>query len=116
MIMAAPRLVAEFDHSSKVIVISDDDYSTLYVLPKVLREAGFRYIFTSPTTKGTLHLVERLVPDLVFTDMAKSDASYAGECLARIIRGNPAIAHVPMVLSSCWPEIRSAWLSLSMTS
>jgi DNA-binding response OmpR family regulator len=113
MIMASPGLdlrAARAD--SRVIVWCDDDPSLLSAFRCVLNDHGFPNVYVAATLEGSLHLIERLTPDLVITDMYKEHSRTDGAYVARVVRGSPSLAHTRLILATGAEEWRDRWSDL----
>jgi len=79
------------------VVIADDDE----VIRDLVRRIVSRQGWTCDTASDGLQareLVERLVPDLVITDMSMTLLN--GMELLRVIKADPRLAHIPVVIMS----------------
>lgn len=79
-----------------LIAVIDDDVDFLTIAQSVLESGGYRVACAASPEKG-LELVARELPDLVVTDlmMSRLDSGFA---LVRAIRGQPALANVPVIM------------------
>jgi len=111
MVVAVPQRPIESRVHSKVIVWSDDDLGIRHGMSLILEDRGFHNVYWSPTVQGTLHLVQRLKPDLVVTDMCKGRADVTGADIARAIRSEPALAHTFIALWTGY-DFRPEWYPL----
>ena len=112
MIMAYATAALEHDSLPPAILVSDDDSARRRTYRLNLHSVGFPCVFTAATTATTLQLIERVVPDLVITDMVKPDAERSGEQIALAVRASNFLCNVHVVLASAWPATQPGWHSL----
>ena len=76
------------------IVFCEDDPAIRQLIRVVLRASGHELHFAPDGTAG-LALIERVLPDIVFTDMAMPGLN--GLQLSDALRARPHLAHIPIV-------------------
>jgi len=76
------------------IVFCEDDPAIRQLIRVVLRVSGHELHFAPDGTAG-LALIERVLPDIVFTDMAMPGLN--GLQLSDALRARPHLAHIPIV-------------------
>jgi CheY-like chemotaxis protein len=76
------------------LVFCEDEATIRKVISFAMRASSHEVYMATDGIEG-LALVERLVPDVVFTDVAMPGLS--GYELADAIRANPILAHIPIV-------------------
>jgi CheY-like chemotaxis protein len=90
------------DHSGVAAVLLIDDEDALrQVLKRALVRAGFE-VHEAGDGEAALLVLERLVPDIVITDLAMPRLSGIG--LARAMASQPHLAHIPVVFMSGHPD------------
>ena len=77
------------------ILIVDDDKEIVRVVRAYLEQAGY-YTLTAYTGETALHIVRHDRPDLVVLDLMLPDRD--GWDITRIVRGDPALANLPIVM------------------
>ena len=81
----------------KTLLVVNDDPKTLKLLSLLLEHAGFSMLVAS-NGFDALVMTRRNKPDLVVTDILMRGMD--GLELCRQIRGDPSIAHIPVILTS----------------
>ena len=76
------------------IVFCEDDPAIRQLIRVVLRASGHELHFAPDGTAG-LALIERVLPDIVFTDMAMPGLN--GLQLSDVLRARAHLAHIPIV-------------------
>ena len=84
------------------ILVVDDDRNLRKIIQTNLELAGFEVIAV-PSAADALHTLETLQPDLVVLDVMMP--AMDGYELARRIRAQPAITHVPIIMLTAKGEI-----------
>jgi CheY-like chemotaxis protein len=88
------------DVNPRVVVIDDDEFEREFVVD-LLRKAGFN-VSSLPSMIGvTNHLIERRVSLVVLDVMMPT---IRGDKLATLLRKNPALPHLGVVMISGLPE------------
>lgn len=85
----------------KVVIISDDS-QLLDGLKTVLFSHEFS-VYTFAGSEETLNEIKGLKPDLVMIDFLLNNAN--GGTLCHQLRLRPALAHLPVILLSDYPEV-----------
>ena len=82
----------------KQVVVVDDDDETRMLVGQLLALEGYQVI---PCARGELayELIRRAVPDLVIVDLMLGGPE-EGWLILTLLRGDPATAHVPIILCS----------------
>ena len=82
----------------KQVVVVDDDHETRMLVGELLALEGYQVI---PCGRGELayELIRRGVPDLAIVDLMLG-GSEEGWLILTLLRGDPATAHVPIILCS----------------
>lgn len=80
-----------------LIVIAEDEFLIADVLAMMLEDAGYE-VESAPHGRAALTLVQEKRPALVITDFMMP--LMTGLELAQAIRGDAAIAHIPIILVS----------------
>jgi CheY-like chemotaxis protein len=79
-----------------LILLVDDDPDFLEINRHILEPAGYR-VHTCPDPRQAWELLQHQPPALVITDLMMSTLD-SGFSLARQIRQDPRLAHIPMIL------------------
>jgi two-component system alkaline phosphatase synthesis response regulator PhoP len=80
--------------SQRVLVV-DDDKEIVRIIRAYLEQAGFK-VLTAASGETALHAIRSDRPDLVVLDLMLPDRD--GWDITRIVRGDPALAHLPIVM------------------
>ena len=81
--------------TAKSILIVDDEHDIRRFLSTILEDEGY-HTTTACDGEQALQLLETLLPDLITLDVAMPNKSGVGTY--RAIRGNRALAHIPVIL------------------
>lgn len=79
------------------VVIVEDDEIMRGLVEQIVTMLGWTYDSAVNGTLG-LQIIERVVPDLVITDVGMPGMN--GIDLLRAIKGNPRLSHIPVVITS----------------
>ena len=88
------------DLTSRTVVLSNDDIDILKGLQWTLEDWGFSSVYIAPTVAQTLEIVTGTTPDLIITDVQKNSNEPNGQEMARLIKAQAPLAHVPILLLS----------------
>jgi CheY-like chemotaxis protein len=91
------------------ILFVDDDPLTLETLKKSVEIFGHEAILASSGEQAQL-LIGEQAPDLILTDMRLPDMD--GLSLVKIIKNNPKVAEIPVIMLSASPEMDASQVSL----
>lgn len=83
------------------ILVVDDEPALLDLLVLVLREEGYT-LLSAGDGLAAIAVLERVVPELVVADVMMP--RLGGLALVRRMRADPALAHVPILLTSAAPR------------
>jgi CheY-like chemotaxis protein len=83
------------------ILVVDDEPAILELLVLILREEGYTLVSAGDGT-AAIAVLERGVPDLVVADVMMP--RLGGLALVRRMRADPALAHIPILLTSAAPR------------
>lgn len=86
---------------NKHILIIDDNKDLLMMLTAMLKTKGYN-ISVSENPENITSLVKETAPDLILMDMLLSGAD--GRELCRAIKGDEAIASIPLLMLSAYPQ------------
>ena len=81
----------------KLILVVDDEFDVLSVYTMLFEFVGFR-VRTAADGMEALALARRELPDIVLSDYMMPMMDGAELCAA--LRGDPALRHIPIILSS----------------
>ncbi|RYY50741.1 MAG: response regulator [Chitinophagaceae bacterium] len=85
----------------KHILIIDDNKDLLTMLTAMLKTRGYQ-VSVSETAEAILDRVKEVKPDLIMMDMLLSGAD--GRDVCRLIKGDEAIAAIPLLMLSAYPQ------------
>ncbi|HEX2905913.1 MAG TPA: response regulator [Phototrophicaceae bacterium] len=89
--------------SNPMILIVDDDLSSIRILEMGLKRAGYQTVVT-PTGREALEIIQSHRPDLILMDDFLP--VLAGSELCRRLKYNPETATIPIILASAGERIR----------
>ncbi|GEM_PF-280073 len=89
--------------SKKTVLIVDDEEGILYSLQRILELSGNYEIITALNGKEALKKIDRLVPDLIVSDIAMPEMD--GLDLCRKIRTNELTRNVPFIFLTARKEL-----------
>ena len=85
--------------AAPTILIIDDDARTHILLEDSLESLGVALHFASTSAEG-IDLAQRLKPDLILLDLRLPAPSLPGWDVVPLLKGNPDLAHIPVVVMS----------------
>ncbi|MBN1551726.1 response regulator, partial [bacterium] len=88
------------NHASEILIV-DDESSIQDTLNRILRQAGYRHVYTASNGMQALTRIEKRVPDLIILDMRMPEMS-GYELLGRL-KENPVYRAIPVILMSGFP-------------
>ncbi len=89
---------------SKTIVLSVNVPSILRTVQQILQDAGFEDVHRAHDVDDTIELVRRLEPDLLVTDMRKETDREGGATIARVLKADPSLTDVPILLFTAYSD------------
>src|SRR5690242_21595751 len=90
------------------VLVVDDDPGILLALETALEDEGYEPYTTTGHAEAWEEMLESDPPGLVLMDVLL--AGVDGREMCRRLKGNPATAHVPVILTSALPSARAAAL------
>jgi CheY-like chemotaxis protein len=79
------------------VLVIDDDVDVAYTLRYLLQREGFEVGVAHRSERG-VEMAFDMLPDLIISDVTM--AGFSGIEVLRILKGNPATAHIPIILTS----------------
>ncbi|HUV27616.1 MAG TPA: response regulator [Anaerolineales bacterium] len=92
------------------ILFVDDDPLTLETLKRSVELFGHQAILANSGEQAQSLVIEQL-PDLIMTDMMLPDTD--GVSLVKILKANPEVSAIPVVILSASPEVDASEISLA---
>lgn len=96
--------------SSKTLLVVEDDADARKILATVLGRAGYA-VLTAKNGIEALAKLEAVVPSAILLDLRMPGLDGWG--FERMVRENPRLAHVPVVIVSALAELESARMGLN---
>jgi len=89
----------------KRILVLDDDEDILFVVEKILTDAGF-HIYSTATGEGFIELAEEINPELILLDYMLDDGN--GGDICRTLKLHDKLKDVPVIMFSAYtnPYVR----------
>ncbi len=84
----------------KTILIIEDNPDNARIALRALKPHGYRLLHAPDGETGLAMAIEEK-PDLILLDLGLPDLE--GQTLAALLRGIPALAHVPLIAVTAWP-------------
>jgi DNA-binding response OmpR family regulator len=85
--------------SAPTVLIAEDDPDVCTALKTIFMRAGYR-VLTAPDGTAAVDLTHRWRPDLLLLDV--SMPGITGLDVSRIVRAEPALSHVAVLMVSSW--------------
>lgn len=83
----------------KRILVLDDDEDILFVVEKILTDAGF-YIFCTTDSEGIIALAEKIRPELILLDYMLTDGDGGQVC--RELKLHHSLGRIPVIMFSAY--------------
>jgi two-component system alkaline phosphatase synthesis response regulator PhoP len=93
------------------ILVVDDDREIVRLVRAYLEQSGFR-VLTACDGETALHIMRRDRPDLVVLDLMLPDRD--GRDITRIVRGDPVLAGIPIIMLTARVEDTDVILGLEL--
>jgi len=85
---------------AKILYI-EDIQDNITLVDKIVTSRGHEFLYAKSAEQG-LELAFSSSPDLILLDLGLPDAD--GQTLSVWLRGNPALANIPIIVLTAWPE------------
>ncbi|HEY5730544.1 MAG TPA: response regulator [Anaerolineales bacterium] len=85
---------------AKILYI-EDIQDNITLVEKIVTSRGHEFLFAHSAEEG-LEMAVMSRPDLILLDLGLPDAD--GQTLSVWLRGDPALASVPIIVLTAWPE------------
>lgn len=97
--------------SQERILVVDDDREIVRLLSGYLEQAGYR-VLSATSGEEALHQLRLARPDLLLLDLMLPDKS--GWEITRVVRGDEALAHIPLIMLTARVEDTDKILGLEL--
>ncbi len=95
-----------------LIMLVDDEPTTLDVLQMFLEEAGYQHFITTSDSKQALDIMRTRRPDVLLLDLVMPDVG--GFDILRQVRGDPELVHVPVIMLTSSTDAETKLTALEM--